>query len=596
MVVWASDSPAPRDIPVILWNSYALEGLHSESISLPRYIEDNAEMVRDRLLEFLHEARLIQVNGQSLESVLILPQGLSAWWLTFPSLKKWGQRQSIPVACRFIALEMIVESSALRDIEFISDDLPLVRLWHRVVHHKDQLYRCSTKRFLAQSVHVLRAIGSAIRYWYHSRPLSANLEAVRHQNSSEIAIFDYLSNDSFSGSTISYRSPYWGALPDIAPNRQWFHVFPRNIEIDSVRKTSQLVAELNRGTQDRHTFFLGHVDAKDLLTIARNFLRQLRVHFRYRLQLRNLRCTNSSLELWNVFENEWDDSLIGSTAIRHLILLHTTDQLVLKMPKFAKVYYLMENQPWDICLAYCVRKHGKGTLVGVAHATIRFWDLRYFSDQRDNSILDPSVTKPHPDRILVNSRLAERLLHENGFPEHAVGVVEALRYTHLEDLRSTERPLRPMAVLLGDFFDHANTSLLTMFRTAYSQLESKPDLLIRSHPICPLPEELLGEFKIYLSDQPLPELLRVATLVVTTAASSSAAESAALGIPTVVVLDGRTLNYGPFRGTNEVHTVENAHQLAAFLASSGRFQSAEPKSIFVLDSNYPRWRREISRK
>lgn len=594
MMVWASDVPAPQDAPVILWNSYTIEGLHSGSISLPRYIEDNAEKVRARLLGFLYEARFVEVHGQTLESALVLPQGLSSWWLTFPSLKQWGQRQSIPLACRFIALEMIVGPAALPSVAFVSDDRSLTRLWDRVVHQKVHISHRLAQRFMVRSIHPLRAIGSALRYWYHSRPLKAGFDSGRPTDNSDIAVFDYLSNDIHNSHTDSYRSPYWGALTDISPSRQWFHVFPRNIEINSVRKTNALVDQLNRESHDRHTLFLGHVGPKDLMAIGRSFLQQVRVHNQYRQPLKNLRSDNSCLELWNVFENEWDDSVTGSTAIRHLILLHTTDRLVRKMPKFKKLYYLMENQPWEVCLTYCVRNRDKGKLIGVAHSTIRFWDLRYFSDPRENSVLDPGLAKPHPDRILVNSRLAEILLYENGFPEHAIGVVEALRYTYLEDLRSIDPSFRSTAVLLGDFLDHANTSLLTMFRAAYSQLESKPALLIRSHPICPLSDEQLGDLKIYLSDQSLPELLKVASLVITTAASSSAAESAALGIPTAVVLDGRTLNYSPFRGSNEVQTIENAHQLAAFLASSARIQMSVPSSIFVLDAGYPRWRREIS--
>lgn len=593
--VWALDTPPPQDVPVLLWNSFSTEELHPDSISLPRFIEENAEQVRARLLRFFYEARFIEVGSTSLESALLLPQGLSSWWLTFPSLKQWGQRYTIPLACRFVALEMIVGPSNLSRLELISDDNLMKKLWGQVLIHDSRFRRRPSHQLASRFIHPLRAVGSALRYLFHSRVLDDTQSCKQIKSDGDIAVFDYLSGDTFGGQVHPYYSPYWGAFTDLSSNRTWFHVFPRNIEKQAIKKTIDLIKQLNSGPDEQHVLFLGRIGLMDLLRIGRNFLHQFRIHGKFRQELNNFQLAGSKLQLWRVFTDEWDDSVIGSTAIRHLILLYTTDRFATNMPQFKKIYYLMENQPWEVALTHSVRRHGKGELIGVAHSTIRYWDLRYFADPHETSSQKHQFQKPGPDRVLVNSHLAQSLLRDSGFPSKQIGVVEALRYTYLDRLRSVDRVNRDVVVLLGDFLEHANSSLLSLFRQAYSQLEHKPNLMIRSHPICPLTEEQLGELRDHISDESLPELLQVASLVITTAASSSAAEAAALGIPTAVVLDGSTLNYSPFRESNEVHTVVNSHQLATFLAMSSKARPVAKSSIFVLDSRYPLWRAEIAR-
>lgn len=593
--VWASDQVPPAGEAVILWDSFTTDSLHPDSLSLPRFIENHANEIRDRLLSFLSDARLVEKGGVSLEASLNTAEGLSTWWLTFPALKQWGQRQTIPVACRFIALEMVVGSNELQNLNLMTDDRELRSIWKRVVINSYSFRYRLSGMCRRRIVHLSRGIGSAIRYWVLSRTLELDLHSSKGAKTDSIAIFDYLNSETFLSSRDPYRSPYWGAFSDLVPAKAWFHIHPTNIGLTSVRKTQLLLQELDQESKQAHSLFLGRITINDLFALSRDLVRQVRVHKRFIKVQRCFRGAHSSLELWAVFEDEWDDSVLGSTAIRHLILLKTTDRLVRSMPTFNKIYYLMENQPWEIALTHSVRRHQKTELIGVAHSTIRFWDLRYFSDPKENPLCLNGTSKPGPHRILVNGEIGRDLLVENGFPVDSIGVVEALRYAYLEDLEPLATSHDKSVVLLGDFLEHANSSLIEIFKSAYSQLPNPPRLLIRSHPICPLTEEKLGSLAQHLTKQPLPDLLQSATMVVTTAASSSAAEAAALGIPTVVVLDRRSLNYSPFRSTMGVHTVDSAAELANLLSSTDSHQSKHVGSIFCLDAKYPRWRAEIAR-
>lgn len=593
--IWARETSPPPNLPVLLWNSFGFEAQHSSSISLPTYIEQNADDIRSRLLTFLCDAKYVRNETTTLEDALVTPEGLSAWWLSFPSLKQWGKRQSIPIACRLIAVEQIVGTSNLGDVKIEVDDRQLHELIQRVLSGSTS-YRHQIRRFLLRTfIHPARALGSFIRYVQQTRKIPPPSKYMTATSETRFAFFDYFSGSDSSSSVLDqYRSPYWGRAPQLVSHPDWFHIYPRNVDRAGINQTVSEINRLNSRSGSRHHLFLGAVRGHNVTSLFRTFRSQRRVHDQFRSHLTNFRSGASGLALWGVFEDEWDDSIIGSTAMRHLILLKTTNELVNSMPTYSKIFYLMENQPWELALTFCVRKHRKGHLVGVAHSTIRFWDLRYFSDESENNFLNPSSRRPFPDQILVNGEIGRRLLLDNRYPEASISVVEALRYMYLKDLQPSVPRSNGHVLLLGDFLEHANSVLVSVFRDALRILNRSLSIKVRSHPICPLTELQLGDLSHSISFEKLSDLLEKASVVITTAASSSAAESAALGIPTIVVLDARSLNYSPFRKSGNVYVVENAEQLATLLQDVARLVAQPTEAIFCLDPNYPRWQDEFA--
>lgn len=593
--IWARHSAPPTDRPVLLWNSFGDSSQHPRTVSLPTFIEQNAQDIRSRLLAFLCDAKSVRVSGATLEESLDTCEGLSTWWLSFPSLKQWGRRQSIPIACRLIAIELIIGPDQLHDIVIEADDEVLAELITRSLAgsstRRYRIRRAVVRRF----VHPLRAVGSLVRYLVQTRAVPRQREISPSPSTPAIAFFDYFSGaDQSNNNARTYTSPYWGMAPSLASQPHWYHVYPRNVDYLGVDSTLKSVAELNARTSECHHLFLGRLSLQDCLKIFKAYVHQTRVHSRFRQDLLAFCSVGTRTRLWNVFEDEWDDSIVGSTALRHLILLVTTDKIVAEMPTYDKIFYLMENQPWELALTHCVRRHNKGALIGVAHSTIRFWDLRYFSDERENNYINVGSRRPHPDRIFVNGEIGRGLLLDNGYPSASISVVEALRYMYLHDLRETSDSTNGHLLLLGDFLEHANEVLVKVFREAMAQLHEQRAVKVRSHPICPLTPEQLGPLATNVSSEPLATLLRTTSVVITTAASSSAAESAALGIPTIVILDARSLNYSPFRQTDNVYVVENAAQLAQLLENEVQLKLQPVDTIFCLDPQYPRWQLEVN--
>ena len=72
----------------------------------------------------------------------------------------------------------------------------------------------------------------------------------------------------------------------------------------------------------------------------------------------------------------------GSAAVINLLWIELFDQALRDAPRQDKGFYLCENQGWERAFIHAWRKHGHGELIAVPHATVRFWDLRYFADPR----------------------------------------------------------------------------------------------------------------------------------------------------------------------------------------------------------------------
>ena len=105
---------------------------------------------------------------------------------------------------------------------------------------------------------------------------------------------------------------------------------------------------------------------------------------------------------------------------------------------------------------------------------------------------------------------------------------------------------------------------------------------------------LMRSFNDSITDVDLKTLLESADVVLTTANSSSAAESVSLGIPTILMVDPESLNYSPFRKTELAQFVTSAEELSLALIGFNDLVSSQIPDFFCLDDDYPRWRNLLS--
>jgi surface carbohydrate biosynthesis protein (TIGR04326 family) len=110
------------------------------------------------------------------------------------------------------------------------------------------------------------------------------------------------------------------------------------------------------------------------------------------------------MSLWPLLQTDWETSMRGAAALINLLWIELFDRALCDAPRQDKGFYLCENQGWERAFIHAWRKHGHGELIAVPHATVRFWDLRYFTDPRTFGTLGAGEL-PQPDYVALNGPL-----------------------------------------------------------------------------------------------------------------------------------------------------------------------------------------------
>jgi hypothetical protein len=66
----------------------------------------------------------------------------------------------------------------------------------------------------------------------------------------------------------------------------------------------------------------------------------------------------SGVDFTALFAEQWNESLCGSTAARHLIILRQQEALLKSLSAQKTGLFLCENQPWEAAFTYAWHKHG----------------------------------------------------------------------------------------------------------------------------------------------------------------------------------------------------------------------------------------------
>ena len=88
--------------------------------------------------------------------------------------------------------------------------------------------------------------------------------------------------------------------------------------------------------------------------------------------------------------------------MNHLLWLGIFEAACADLPRQHRGIYLYEGVAWERAFVHAWQASGHGELIGVPHATIRFWDLRYYVDAQTR-VRGGMRSLPQPDRLVRNN-------------------------------------------------------------------------------------------------------------------------------------------------------------------------------------------------
>ena len=610
-ILW-DDSNDPVDISCDLytWTGYS----ENENIkSLLKYVDSNGAHFRKVYVRWSYDLGQSKIKGKSLVDYFALDKTMSFWWLTSFVEKSPWKSPSIIDAIRLIALEDLIKKSSYDSFELVSSNKNLNKILSALCLKLNILYKWTKVKEKPKSFFSFRYLfhrlpyflkGIITLFFYIQKNWTFKNNKRNKWLNSKKSIFicsQFTHLDNKASNAGKFYSRLWENLPELIDskgyNANFMHLYLKSNEANNPLQANSLIKKFNasKDRDDFHCFLFSYLS----LGVAFRVLR-LSIKFNYKswqassIQ-KSFKPSNSDLNFWPIMQDNWYSDLCGSNAVINLLWLQLFDKALKEIPHQQCGLFLKENQSWERALIHAWNKNKHGRLIGVAHSTVRFWDLRYFEDNR-SMMSSKRYSLPTSDLTVLNGKLAIQAYKDFGSLDETFVECEAIRYNYLDKLnRFQPRPHienGPKKVLiLGDYAPKTTVKLLRLLEVASLNASQEYIYTIKPHPnfIVKLSDYPL--LKLDISMKPLVEIMDKFDIAYSGSLTSAALDAYLSGMPTIIALDDEALNFSPLRKQKSVLFVSNPKELqvALFKSISNKIIQPKPKDFFCLNYDLPKW-------
>jgi surface carbohydrate biosynthesis protein (TIGR04326 family) len=351
------------------------------------------------------------------------------------------------------------------------------------------------------------------------------------------------------------------------------------------------------GGRSFHCFLDTYLSVRIVLRVLYRWFQLNFAHWQLRRVESAFRPQGSNASLWPIMRRDWHRSLCGADAVSNLLWIELFDAALRTLPRQRQGLYLCEGQAWERAFIHAWRKYGHGQLIGVAHSTVRFWDLRYFADPRTTTSSGPRAM-PRPDVAALNGKAALNAYLQALYPQTGVAGCEAVRYGYLSELRPRLTRQVPQGaptrvLVLGDIEAKSTAKLLRLLAAAIETAPGELVLAFKPHPFCAVKADQYPTLNLTVLTAALGGILHDFDVAYCSASTSAAVDAYLAGLSVVVVLDEAGLNLSPLRARPGVRFVASAEELAASLrlGDDACLVRRDRNEFFFLDPGLPRWRK-----
>ena len=617
LLIWDADGEPPvGDWTTLLWRSYDTKG-RKDVISIPQFVEDNAETLRARYLAWIYDLGETKVKGKRIVDHLEIRPGFSYWWMTLLAQKcTYAASPNIYHAIRLLACEPFCNTTEIKKITLVTSQ-PLLaaelqewcdahnRSFEQTINGSDEIpkkkFGWLLKCLPSFIVGIVACIGYYVQRIHFGNCKASGQKAIP----GALMFFDILThfnlNDAKNG---QFVSGYWTTLPKLISECEWsvnwVHSYYRHKATPQIKDARSICINLNKKDreQSQHViiddYFSLKALANSLLDIVRLKLKSLSLR-----RFPNCHVKGSQFSFRHILGSDWHNSLAGFSPAKCLCRLNAFETYLRSIPKQRMGVYIQENQPWELVLMYAWRTAGHGPIIGTPHTTIRFWDIRYFYDPRTFQIATKNALVI-PDKVALNGPVA-RAAYDTGLgPVDRMIEVEALRFIHTnqsptqtEKLGRTKSKTKKGFVLLvaTDLLDRNTNIQIDWLATAVDSLQIDIELVIRPHPASDFISEKYPKWKEFIDRGELGELMKRIDYIFCSNATSLAVDGYLAGKTTLIMLDGNQFNFSTLRGLHNTIPITSAKNLGSTLLHLNTTLKAQSADYLNLNIKLPKWER-----
>jgi len=618
LIIWdLQDCPKINYDKIILWRSFGYKN-HPNAISIPNLVEKNDVNLKSRYLSWIYELGENRIKGKRLIDHLELRPGFSFWWMTLIFEKSnWAKSPQIYEVIRLLAFEEWFKTQEkFSRIYLYSSSVSLhrsIRIWcdkkgidfHSKKRTASLTFHSIIKRIRNLIPHPIRAFIWIITYVFQRWSLK-NVGTQEWSNSKgQITFVSYLFNLNYDlVENGNLNNPYWGNLPDELQRNgfksNWLHLYIKDVNTPNASKASKILRKVNMNNQEQiHTTIDSFLNVNSILKAISDWFKLFFIAWFLRKE--RFAEKETSFDLFNLLRRDWNKSIFGKTALSNLLHFNLIELAMKSLPKQQKGLYLQENQGWEFALIHAWNTAGHEELIGTAHSTIRFWDLRYFVDSRTFKRFGIN-DMPLPTRIALNSDIAFDSMLKGGYPKENMVMVEALRYINLkknkpplafERLSTSSEDL--YLLVMGDYLMQNTKRQMSFLEDAIQSINFNIRIMLKPHPNYPVVATDYPALKLMITTDPISKLLPKCNAAYTSNVTSAAVEAYCAGKFVISVIDPTILNMSPLREKDDVLFVSSIEDLIKALnqIQYNNMKSLKTHSYFCLDSNLPRWKKVL---
>ena len=602
LTIW--DSAARCEISsnsVLLWQHFVDNSTNNSMTSVAELVEENSDEIRKKILHFIFYVG--DTITSSKKTNVQIGEGFDYYWMTQFHSRPYTQSAELNNLAKVLVLAEVIRANDVQELIVYSGNKNLIAVFRSVAQScgikiKIQLVKnyslkvSSRSKVKNLSPRLILSVLALMTQLKVSLMLRSK-QSVK-KTPGQVSFFDYWYR--FSDSVTKSRefsSQYWSKLvSDLAHTQtNWLHNLVDQHTRSELQSAAALLSDFNSNEKKRHLHQHQIVDAKLNLTIVlstlANYLRIFSKSFRAAKYGPAFTDPKSGVNFWPLLKTEWLNSHRGYECLINCLRFNRFDSILANLPKQRVGFYLIENQPWEMALIHFWRKHHHGELIGVAHSTIRFWDLRLMSDPKR---FLPNSTMPRPDKIAVNGSLGKHSLIESGYPINEIVDVEALMYLHLKDVNSVRPNNRKTKILVAtDYLQSATDAQMKLLYELVAKEPNKFEILLKPHWSQSL-VDLKIDAQIVSGKKDLASFFNQVDVLYCSAITSAVIDGVCAGIPVIQCLDPLSFNLSPLRNSTSIQTVRTTSELADALTNL-EVQRPELRAdeLFNLDTTLSRW-------
>jgi surface carbohydrate biosynthesis protein (TIGR04326 family) len=615
LLLWDSPESPLNRLPVYIWNGYKSS---KQQQSLPSLLEKNSDKLKDKFLSAIHEI-ISEFNQKNIHTKGTTESQSFLVWMSLLIEKSRYKSSMIFKILRLLTLVEELGKNNFETVHYVGAEPSLADALKRLCAKRKLIFvwertRRKKKNSLLRSLwatlpNTIKSMMFLLRYIWKHWQLKKVGEPTWFDSPDAVFLFSYFIHlDRKSCEAGSFYSKQWEVLPETLRKSEkplnWMHLFLFSPVVPDTATGNRWLRKFNQNPHEQgvHAFLDTFLGWDVLCRVLWDWLRIQLCYLWLSPKIERAMYSHPQGWLWPVLRRDWHDSMTGVTAMKNLLWIHLFDKAMAAIPYQRLGLYLCENQGWERAFIHAWRKHGHGRLIGVAHSTIRYWDLRYFN-AKESANLSIFCNLPQPDLIAVNGPLAWQNLKQAGQPMERYFKVEALRYLYLNEMSSQshysaikEQREKEGLLLLGDFELGNTHRMLLEFKQAFPSLNDRYDFWVKPHPANRIELEQYPWLNAQLTESTLADILPQIKLVIASVFTVAELEAFCAGVSVINYLDPCDLNFSNLRGIKGAEFVSSASELieAVERIESGDWVPGKPEDFFWLDPDLPRWKRLLA--